>query len=308
MIDIIFSYFKTKKLSFGGSLLLFLSLVSSNCMGQSDTSIIDKTRLIKVSAATGTVYVSTIYVLSNLWYADYKQSKFHRFDDNSEWLQMDKYGHTYSSYLGGFIGKEALESAGFSQRKSILYGGGLGFLFLGTIEIMDGFSADWGFSWGDMASNALGTSLLMGQELLFQKQIIIPKFSYSSSRYRAYNPKLLGENNNQAIIKDYNAQTYWYSVNLYSIYEPIKPKWLNFAFGVGADGMVNSHGNYITNHGEIIRPSRQYYISLDVDFSKINTQNKFLKTLFKAANFIKVPAPTLEFNEEKGSNWHWLFF
>ena len=41
---------------------------------------------------------------------------------------MDKC-HTYSSYLGGFIGKEALESAGFSQRKSILYGDcGWGFI------------------------------------------------------------------------------------------------------------------------------------------------------------------------------------
>lgn len=33
--------------------------------------------------------------LNQMWYADYPQSKFHFYNDNSEWMQMDKVGHFY---------------------------------------------------------------------------------------------------------------------------------------------------------------------------------------------------------------------
>ena len=40
------------------------------------------------------------------------------------------------------------------------------------------------------------------------------------------------------MLKDYNAQTYWFSANLKSFFPEIKfTAWLNVAVGYGAEGM-----------------------------------------------------------------------
>lgn len=288
-------------------LLVFLFCSNAFCNAQNDTITLNKKRLQTTIAATSLVYAGTLYGLNNLWYSDFDRSSFHYFNDNQEWKQMDKLGHVYSSYLGGSIGYHALKYSNLSERKSVVYGGGLGFLFLSTVEVFDGYSKEWGFSWGDVLSNGIGTSLFMGQQLLFEKQIVQPKYSYSASDYRSLRPEVLGESTVEAYFKDYNAQTYWFSVNLNSINNEIKPEWLNLAVGYGANGMVNSSGCYHQD-GLSIEPYRQYYVSLDADLTKIRTENKWLKSFLKVASFIKIPAPTLELNQNKKSNFYWLFF
>src|SRR6476620_6964690 len=39
---------------------------------------------------------TALFVLNELWYADYPRSDFHFVNDNAEWLQMDKAGHAFS--------------------------------------------------------------------------------------------------------------------------------------------------------------------------------------------------------------------
>ena len=46
----------------------------------------------------------SLLALDQLWYQDYPRSKFHTLDDNSEWLQMDKLGHVFSTYQLSRIG------------------------------------------------------------------------------------------------------------------------------------------------------------------------------------------------------------
>ncbi len=55
-------------------------------------------------------------------------------------------------------------------------------------------------------------------------------------------------------------------------------------------------------------PYRQFYLSLDVDLTKIQTNSKFLKSVFSVVNFIKVPAPTLELSNRNGLKFHFLYF
>ena len=43
-------------------------------------------------------YTGTMVVLNNLWYKDYPRSSFHWFNDNQQWLQMDKMGHACLLY------------------------------------------------------------------------------------------------------------------------------------------------------------------------------------------------------------------
>ncbi len=245
---------------------------------------------------------ATLVGLNQLWYADYPKSDFHFINDNDEWLQVDKLGHFYSSYHLGRLGAEMLHWSGATQKDQLLYGAGVGFAFLTAVEVLDGFSSEWGASSGDIIANASGSALYVSQELLWNEQRIIPKFSFHTTQFAQYRPNVLGSSLAEQILKDYNGQTYWLSVNLYSFSKGSKiPKWLNLAFGYGADGMITGNEE---NKEVFLTPrskrSRQFYLSLDVDLTKIDTKSHFLKTIFSILNILKVPAPTLEYSHREG--------
>ena len=48
-------------------------------------------RLVGVAVGTVVVYAHTSYLVGKTWYT--KRVPFHAFDDNGEWLQMDKVGY-----------------------------------------------------------------------------------------------------------------------------------------------------------------------------------------------------------------------
>ena len=108
----------------------------------------------------------TLINLNELWYNDFPRSKFHLINDTDEWLQMDKMGHIMSSYYVGKLGADVLNWSGVSKKNQLIYGSTLGFTFLSAVEIFDGYSKEWGFSWSDIAANAIGTGLYVGPELL----------------------------------------------------------------------------------------------------------------------------------------------
>ena len=232
------------------------------------------------------IYAGSIYSLNQLWYKDFPRSSFHWHNDNSNWLQMDKLGHSFSSYQLGLLSMDIFRSYGISEKKSIWYGGTYGTVFLTTIEILDGFSKEWGASWGDLLANTFGTSLLVFQEIIWKEQRLQLKYSCLKSNYSDKNPELLGSSLSQQLIKDYNGQTIWLSANINSFIKESKlPYWLNIAFGYGVDGMIYSNSN--------INEKRQFYISLDVDLRRVDTGNKFLNKTLKFLSFIKIPSPTI---------------
>lgn len=248
--------------------------------------------------------------LNQLWYADYPKSDFHFINDNSQWMQMDKLGHLYSAYHIGRFGAEALNWSGTSQKNQLIYGAGLGFVFLTAVEVMDGFSEEWGASMGDVVANASGTALYVSQELIWNEQRITPKFSFHTTEYANYKPDLLGSTLPEQILKDYNGQTYWFSANLHSFSKKSKiPKWFNVALGYGAEGLIGENDDKNTLIFPI-KPEkhRQFYLSLDLDLTKISTKSHFLKTIFSVLNTVKIPAPTLEYSPQRGFKFHALYF
>ena len=252
----------------------------------------------------------TLIGLNQLWYADYPRSDFHFINDNSEWLQMDKAGHAFSSYHLGRFGSEMLEWSGASTKKQLLYGAGIGFAFLTAVEALDGFSSQWGASAGDIIANASGTALYVSQELIWKEQRIIPKFSFHPTKYADLRPEILGSSFSEQILKDYNGQTYWLSANLHSFFKYSKiPKWLNLALGYGADGMISGNEQNATFFSAS-NPQRyrQFYVSLDVDMTKIKTNSPFLKTVFSVLNTVKIPAPTIEFGRFNDVKCHFIYF
>lgn len=295
--------------------ILFFFLVSIICISlnaqtstfwaKSDTLNTSRRNTIAITeVALGS---ATLLALNEIWYADYPRSSFHFTNDNNQWKQLDKMGHVMTSYYVGKIGMELLDWSGVSKKNQLIYGATLGFTFLTAVEVLDGFSQEWGFSLGDVAANAAGTGLLIGQELLWNEQRITLKYSFHQTKYAAMRPGTLGENFIQQALKDYNGQTYWLSANIWSFKkESSFPKWLNIAIGYGAEGML--YGEDLPTNQFSQNPYRQFYLSLDVDLTKIKTKSKFLQSVFSVINFIKIPAPTLEFRTKGGIKFHYLYF
>ncbi|NNT72049.1 DUF2279 domain-containing protein [Flavobacterium sp. IMCC34852] len=248
--------------------------------------------------------------LNQVWYADYPRSDFHFINDNAEWLQMDKAGHVFSAYHLGSFGANALKWSGSSRKSQLLYGSTLGLAFLTTVEVFDGYSANWGASLGDVIANVSGTALFVSQDLLWKEQRIVPKFSFHTTPYATARPTVLGSTLSEQILKDYNGQTYWLSANIYSFAKTSKiPKWLNIAIGYGAEGMITGNEEFVNT---IFLPEskryRQFYLSLDVDLTKIETKSHFVKTILTIFNTIKIPAPTFEIKGCGGSKLHLIYF
>lgn len=249
----------------------------------------------------------TLVALDQLWYADFERSNFRTTNDNSQWLQMDKAGHVFASYQLGRLGAETLNWAGVSKKDQLIYGSTLGLAFLTTVEVFDGFSQEWGFSWGDMLANAGGTGLYVGQELLWKEQRIALKYSFNRTEFAPQNPNKLGNGLSEEFLKDYNGQTYWLSFNLNSFLKTdFIPNWLNFAVGYGANGMLTGSDDNLAFPNQ--DRYRQFYLSFDIDLTRIRTNSNVLKTLFSVFNTIKVPMPTLEFNGENGVKAHYIYF
>jgi hypothetical protein len=268
-------------------------------------SVIKKRKLTLGISSVALTTGSLIY-LNQAWYQQYNTSKFHTFNDNDEWFQMDKYGHTFTTYQTGRLMMNAMEWAGYSKKNQLIVGGLSGFAYMSAIELMDGYSSGWGFSWGDMAANTLGSGLAIGQKAWWNEQRLQLKFSFYSSGYAKYRTDLLGESFATQILKDYNGQIYWLSINPSSFMkkETKFPKWLNLAFGYGANGMLGARYNNIlvvdedgTTH--YFNRYRQGYFSLDVDLTRIKTRSKVLKSVFSCLNIIKIPFPNLELSEGK---------
>jgi hypothetical protein len=286
-------------------IILFLLFVNLFGFASDSLSLFKKRKLALGISSIALTSGSLIY-LNQAWYQEYNTSKFHEFNDNDEWFQLDKCGHTFTTYQTGRLMMNAMDWAGYSKKNQLLIGGLSGLAYMSAIEVMDGYSEGWGFSWGDMGANALGSGLAIGQKALWNEQRIQLKFSFYQSNYAKYRTNLLGESFGSQILKDYNGQIYWLSINpsTFMKKETKFPKWLNVAFGYGANGMIGARDNnfLIQDADGTIRTFNRYrqgYLSLDVDFTRIKTKSRFLKSVFTCINIIKIPFPNLEVSEGK---------
>jgi hypothetical protein len=272
-----------------------------------------KTKKIIFATSCGVVTTGSLIYLNQLWYKPYASTEFHLFNDNDEWLQMDKIGHAFTTYNVSRVLMQSAGGIGFTNTQSRLIGGWSAFGYMTAIEFMDGFSDGWGFSWGDMSANFGGTMLAVSQQFFWNEQRIGIKYSFHQTMYPAYRPNLLGSNLGEQIVKDYNGQTYWLSVNIASFLrrENKFPKWLNVAVGYGAEGMISGSNNYVITNPDGTTVGNNRYrkclVSLDVDLTKIKTKSRFLKNVFSLINCFKIPFPSIEFGNSV-VKFHAIYF
>jgi Predicted periplasmic lipoprotein (DUF2279) len=289
-------------------------------------------------------YSASMYGLYNAWYKDYPLGKFHVFNDNREWNQMDKLGHLVSAYNESKWVFGGARWVGLSPKQAAWAGFAGGMFIQTSFEVFDGFSEQWGWSWGDILYNTLGSGLFLGQELAWHDQRILIKISsmpvdFPDDRIFPYNPlgnqqwttldqranELYGTGPVDLFLKNYNSSVMWASVNPRAFIKNENswvPRWLNIAVGMGADNMFEGFGyswqadksckgpDCITYSLDpnVYPRSRQFFLSLDVDLTRIRVKNRFVRSLLYVANMIKVPAPTLEWNTKKGVFFHLLYF
>lgn len=271
-----------------------------------------KGRLAAAIATEGALYLGSMAYLQYVWYEDQERVPFHFYNDNSGYQQIDKFGHAFGSYLQSYVGYHWLRSAGVSKNKALIFGGSLGLVLQTPIEIYDGLYEGWGFSWGDMVANAAGSALVIGQELAWDDQVFKYKFSFHRSPYADASNGMLGDTYLQSLLYDYNGHTYWLSTGLDRIVKHDRiPNWINIAAGYSANGMYGEFENHETWGGQPLPQAvryRQFLLSLDVDWPKIETRSKFLNAILDGMFFIKLPFPTFEVNSRGQLKGYWIYF
>lgn len=270
----------------------------------------NRTRMRWVNATTLGGYGLAYTGIALSWYRDFPRTRFHFFDDNHEWAQIDKVGHFTGGYQGsrGMIG--LYKWAGLPKGRAALYGSLIGFGTLVPIELMDGFALKWGASWGDLVADFGGAALAYGNEMLWEEQVIQAKVSYHPTPYADARPDLFGDRYTR-YLKDYNGHTGWLTFRMRHFLPEGKfkdhfPRWLNLAVGYGANGLLGGYDGGLTPAIRD-REYRQYYLSLDIDLSQIKTRSGALSFLFDIINVVHLPAPALEYNGKHGFRWHWLY-
>ena len=290
-----------------------------------------------IAASTGaTIYGVASLGLWKAWYEDYELSGFHTFNDWGEWRFVDKAGHLFSAYMECNYAHQGARWTGMSSSAARWTAVGIGLGIQTTIEVMDGYSANWGFSWSDMAFNVLGAGAFLAQDLAWAEQRILLKVSgtrpdypadpiwdvsrsqMSSLRERAR--QLYGTSPIEAFVKDYNAMTIWASANVCSFSSKARscgiPPWLNIAVGYGAGNIYGGFGNqWTTEEGTTFSLDQrtyprytQFYLSPDIDLRRIPTRKRWVKLALGVLNCIKIPAPGLEYNTMGQVRWHWLMW
>ncbi|HWR32734.1 MAG TPA: DUF2279 domain-containing protein [Chitinophagaceae bacterium] len=276
------------------------------------TKISGKKPILLVTGINLVGYGGVMTALASAWYSDYTKTKLHSFDDSKEWLQVDKVGHFYGTWIETRANNELWKWTGMERKKRIWISGLTSFAFQTTIEYLDGKSAEWGWSWTDFGANILGSGTFIAQELAWDEQRIKFKWSfhrknYSDASLNQRSDELFGKSSPERFLKDYNGQTYWASMNLKSFFPKSNlPPWLSLSFGFGAEGMFggseniakDKDGNIIFNRTDIKR-YRQWYLAPDIDPTKIKTKSKALKFFFTVLSAFKFPAPSLEFSNGK---------
>lgn len=301
-------------------LFLFFAFLHTYLSAQTDTieHKINKNRKWILGGVNATLWGGTFYTLNKTWYANHDKTTFHLYNDWGEWQQMDKFGHLWSAYQIADHSTKLWQWAGLNQKKALVIGGISSMAYLSIIELQDGRSEKWGFSIPDMIANTAGALMHMGQGLLWKDQRIRIKMSYMPERYGVLQNRaddLFGRSHVEKLLKDYNGQTYWASINIQSFFPQSNfPSWLNLAIGFGANNMLGGYNNtWVDENGTLVIRNdlpryRRMFLSADIDLTKIKTNNKTLQTIFSLVNVLKFPAPSIEFNRFGKTKIHPLFY
>lgn len=235
-------------------------------------------------------------VLEKGWWDDNGGRGFHWENDFDYALNLDKLGHFAAGVALGEFFYEGYRWAGASEFQSYLFAGASALATHIAIDIKDGFAPKWGFSVFDVLSGGLGGFLPMAERYVPVFKYIDLKWSYWINSRAYYNHE--HDASGGIFTDDYVNHTYWLSLKPYRMLPEAArkyyPSWLAIAVGLSIDDNVFLDDPHP-------KPHREVYIALDYDLEAFRPQSRLARTIIKALNYFKLPAPTIQVYPE----FHW---
>ncbi|MFI5251356.1 MAG: DUF2279 domain-containing protein [Bacteroidota bacterium] len=254
---------------------------------QDSTNINPAKAAIILGVMTGIVTAVHIYQREAWWQGERQPFRFE--NDWTYALNIDKCGHIYGAYTESKLAHSILSWTGFSEKSSLFYGSLIGLSYQMYVEVEDGYHKDYGFSPGDAISNIMGASIPLAQNQFPILQNFSLKYSYHPSDQ--YLNDLRSEKF-RTFIDDYEGTIFWVSMDPHFLlsYNAAKavPSWLGISFGLAAHNLNELGGG-----------DRLYYLTLDYNFSKIETQSSILHDFLCALDYFHLPAPGIGLEDGK---------
>ena len=260
--------------------LLFISVLQPQDNHQTESAKINYYKLSLISGVTVGGFIYGQAFQKKLWWKGEK-SPFH-FNWQEDWtyaLGADKFGHFYFPMLVTTIYADAFDWSGIEEEQSLLYGGLTALTYQTFTEIKDGFSKQWGFSWGDFSANVFGAAYPLLQYTYPQLKNFNLKISFfPSDRFK--------NGSNKVIFDDYESTYHWLSISVVNyLPENLRkyyPSFLNLAVGHSVKGFDTN-----SRHHEI-------YLALDLNTDELPGNSSFLKFIKKYLNFYYLPMPAVK--------------
>jgi hypothetical protein len=241
-----------------------------------------------------------------------EKSEFKFQEDGNYALYLDKPGHVFSSYYAAYFLSDAFLASGVGFQESMLAGGLMGLGYTLYIEILDGYGANWGFSTTDMIANTLGSGLYIAQAY-------VPELSALQLKFSIWPAEWHGERSRQPhdfFVDDYSSQTFYLSLNVHDVLpesaRDFWPDWLNVAMGYAARNLCDggnpdfdceSYSTYSmenSQYGGGVYGQRRFILALDYDLQRMIPEGPpWINWLVQTANFVKWPAPAIEYSIEE---------
>lgn len=240
-------------------------------------------------------YGATVaYVGYKSWWSESSDS-FHF--TNEGWLGSntsrggaDKFGHGYTSYLSTRLLSESLQAAGNSPEQALNYASWTAGITTFGIEVLDGFTDEFGFSYEDMVFNLAGivTARFMEQNPWWDQRFDL-RFHYQQSA----DSKRLNEGD---ALGDYSGQTYLLMGKFGGFNSFKNNPWLRYLeLGVG----YGSRGYHPTD-GSTAK-QRKLFFAFSLNLSEILNQSIYRQREYPRSQYVtgqlfeywQVPATTI---------------
>jgi len=238
-------------------------------------------RLLLVGGLTAGTFVYAYGIQNDMWWKG-EPARFHT-NWTQDWnasLGADKVGHFYFGNLVSTIYSNAFQWSGFSKTNSLLYSGLFTLSYQTFLEIRDGFSQQYGFSWGDFTANSLGSMYPYFQH----NYPILQNFNFKISYYPS---EKFRNGSNDYIMDDYESTYHWLSIDINKLlpnkWDNYLPKFINIAIGHSVTGLDNLRNR---NH--------EFYFGIDWDLSAIKTESNLINSILEILNKYHLPAPTVK--------------
>ena len=245
------------------------------------------------------------YYFATFYNDDYNQrAPFHTFNDwyNAD-VNVDKLGHIWGSQTYTHALYHLFRWTGMREAPSMYWSSGLSLLYQFEMEVVDGLYAKWGFSWWDMAANAVGAAWPNVQRVYPFLQVVDLKMSYHPSA--AVKSGWVEHD----YLRDYDGFTYWLALNVHDVLPATLrdywPRWLGIALGYGANRTLLGKNVYNSIDG-VGQGEQEWYLALDFNARALPGDTPFLRFLRESLNLFHHPMPAVRISPE--AIWYGLYF